>query len=444
MIWQALLLTNPDDVSETVALAHQVNNDLILPRGFALRLLHGLAPHGIEVQWVDERVEAAAKKQLHMQLPPGLALRHYQERAVQRMIAAEQGIYISQTGSGKSWTAAAVMTSLQQRSIVLVDKVHIASQWIKRLAEVGIEASYVGDGVWQDNCDVVIALRQSLWSHRERLDEANWWDGFGVVFVDESHGITSTTLRQVLARFKARYRFGMSATPDRWEWLIMVARSLFGEVLCRTTDDELEEAGVLVRPRVLAIKTDLEYKWNRKAQSTKEWHRLANAIVTDAGRNQIIGRVLRAALGRCVMVQTDRLAHADEIVAQAYAAGWAHGDVLMLVGKVGREERMRIYDRASQGNCVVVTTIGKEALDIPRLDTYVIAWPSKSDTNVIQMVGRIKRVHEQKKSPIVVDLYDRVGPCIQHFSSRRGTYERERLSIQIIDSNVDFTAAFSY
>ena len=64
--------------------------------------------------------------------------------------------------------------------------------------------------------------------------------------------------------------------------------------------------------------------------------------------------------------------------------------------------------------------MAQEGLDIPKLDTLILATPM---SDIIQSVGRILRVHDEKKEPIVVDIIDdRVKMCKKLYFLRNKTY----------------------
>lgn len=434
MLWNALFISNPEDRDEQIVLLRRAaDRRLVVPRGFAVKLMNGFAKIGYDVVWDDQRVSVPAVIPAPLN---NIEQLEYQMRAVQRMCHAEQGIYEAPTGSGKTITAAIVMSKIQQRTIVIVDRIEIAYQWRDRIFEaLGIMASIIGDQGFDDSGDIIIALRQSLWAHRDHLDGRKWWNNFGAVFLDECHAVSAETVREIIQRFSARYRFGISATPDRHDWLTLASRSIIGEILCRTTDNELEAAGRLIKPKIVALRTPFEFQWKTLGVDTgRAWQRLLKKIKTDPARNEMIRKVLAGQRGNTMLIQTEQHAHVDILVQLAYDAGWPRECVFKLTGHTSSRDRTMIRLRAEHGDCLVVSTIGKEALDIPRLNRYMIAWPSKSQINTKQMIGRTKRVHWTKtEPPVVYDLWDhQVRPLAEQFNSRRGVYERERLELTVI------------
>ena len=89
------------------------------------------------------------------------------------------------------------------------------------------------------------------------------------------------------------------------------------------------------------------------------------------------------------------------------------------IGGMTEEDR----DQASLADCIFATfQMAADALDIPPLDTVVLATPIR---NPEQPVGRILRPYPGKKDPIVVDIRaDDVPVCRDYAESRDRIYER--------------------
>lgn len=425
---------NPDDPDEQIMLARRTEDGLIaIPRGYALRLRTLLPYYGVDVVWDDRRAWVPAAVPMPTSWVRPVA---YQMRAVQRMVAAQQGIYEGPTASGKTVTAAIVTSSIRQRTLIVVDKINLATQWAERFKQaLGVEPEIIGDGYWSEG-DITIALRQSLWAKHEELTASGWWATWGAVFVDECHAVSAETVRETLQMFPAYFRFGLSATPDRRVWLMAASRAIIGEIVCRTTEQELRDAGLLVKPRVIAVRTPFRFKVARDEDSRSQWTRLVQEMKEDVGRNHVIGQILASQRGHTVMVQADHTSYCQYIYAYACAYGWPEDRVHFFIGATRGSERDEIRRLCEEGDRLVITTIGKEAMDIPRLDRYVMAWPSKSETDVKQMIGRVKRAHETKvEPPIVFDLYDNnVSRLKNMFTRRRGVYEREGLDLSFVDA----------
>lgn len=104
--------------------------------------------------------------------------------------------------------------------------------------------------------------------------------------------------------------------------------------------------------------------------------------------------------GRNIMVLSDRLSH---LVALHKMLVEDYPDVLIMqvVGGTKAAERDRGFELAR----VILSTYhyASEGIDIPRLDTLVLATPRGT---IEQSVGRILRPFANKQSPLVIDVKD--------------------------------------
>lgn len=441
MLTAALTVMNPDDPNEMIVMWGKDSNGMFTaPRGFALKLRKGLGKMGVNVVWDDQRVSVPTST---ISLLPFVQERDYQQKAVERMLRIQQGIYEAPPGSGKTISSASFIAAAGQRTIVLVDKVNIATQWRERIMDAtGFEAGFVGDGMWEER-EITVALRQTLWARRQELDATAWWSQWGAVMLDECHAISAETVRALMQKFPALYRIGLSATPDRHDWMTMASRSIIGEIFCRTTDRELEDAGVLVKPRVVAVRTPFYYDWktlvkdrNGKMQRVdpkRQWQSMLKLLKFDKERNTLFGKIAAAQRGHTCLVHTDHKGHAHELAAYALAHGWPNDRVLIMTGDQDDAARSEVRAKAEEGDVIILSTIGQEALDIPRLDRFFLVFPTKNDAAVKQMVGRLKRTHESKgEAPVVIDFYDHGCRILaQQFAARRGSYDRDELPLTI-------------
>lgn len=444
----ALTVTNPDDPDDSIILwGRDTHGRFTAPRGFALKLRKGLAQMGINVVWDDQRISIPTST---ISLLPFVQERDYQQKAVERMLRIQQGIYEAPPGSGKTISSASFIAAAGQRTIVLVDKVNIATQWRERIYDAtGFEAGFIGDGSWEER-DITVALRQTLWARRSELDAPGdykndgWWASWGALMLDECHAISAETVRALMQKFPARYRIGLSATPDRHDWMTMASRSIIGEIFCRTTDRELEEAGVLVKPRVVAVRTPFVFDWKTigrdrngktyRVDPKRQWQSMLKLLKFDKNRNNLFGRLAAEQRGHTCLVHTDHKGHAHELAAYALAHGWPNDRVLIMTGDQDDAARSEVRAKAEEGDVIILSTIGQEALDIPRLDRFFLVFPTKNDAAVKQMVGRLKRTHESKSEPpIVIDFYDHGCRILaQQFAARRGSYDRDELPLTIV------------
>ena len=91
--------------------------------------------------------------------------------------------------------------------------------------------------------------------------------------------------------------------------------------------------------------------------------------------------------------------------------------------EVPGSERAKLRETIKQRRVIFGTyAMVAEGTDIPHLDTLILASPR---SNVIQPVGRIRRVCEGKRTPLVLDLVDDDSWVFKKYAQKRlGWYQK--------------------
>lgn len=250
-------------------------------------------------------------------------------------------------------------------------------------------------------------------------------DGF---LVHNCHRHGAAEWHKAMTRFPARYRIGLSATPSRGDGLWNVIKFHIGNVIAQ--GDEAQKATVYVIDTGVAVHDEFYKQYDKQGEETENIFlaRLLKVLCKSDFRNRLIADEVFKAVnaGRRVLVLSDRLAHLDEIERlykerlpeeDRMAAEMADDPSLLKIGRyVGGASKADI-EKAKECNLLLGTfQYAKEGLDDPGLDTLILATP-KGD--VIQAVGRILRIAEGKKPPIVVDIVDEKTEACRDFYNRR-------------------------
>ena len=349
----------------------------------------------------------------------GPSLRPYQHEAIEAALKApgEHGVIVAPCGAGKTQIGIAIAARLGLRTLVLVHTLDLAEQWRTRVSDVcGVRAGLVGDGVVDDapEIPVVVATMQTLatweWARRQA-----WGRGFGLVLVDEAHHSPCATLIEVLSSMPARWRFGLTATPDREDGLTPILHWLCGPVAHRITHAELDRAGAILIPELRRVQTGWE-----PDDVDAPWATTISDLTMEPDREALLDREIQSLLadGRRVLVLSDRVEHCRSIASR-------HGGEA-LVGAVSAKRRLAILAAAREGTLRLVTgtAVADEGLDVPGLDAVVLSTPSRALGRVEQRIGRVMRPEPDKRRPVVVDLVDAWGPLRHQARLRMDAYRR--------------------
>lgn len=427
------------EMPDEIKLWTEDTGNVYLPRGFAHSLQALAQDHGIALDW-QQQMTLRPKFEHYFKTWPEVDLRGYQLQARQDMLEWASGIYMGPTGSGKTRVALEVMRLAGQPTLIIVDKTSLAKQWRTVIKEsYGYDAGAIGDGVWNEAKHVTVALRQSLWSRRDEI-RAEFWKRFGMVIWDEVHHVSAQTVNDLAQRFPAFYRLGYSATPVWDPLLFPMIEAVIGPIVHRTLATDVGEARI--NPRVVVVPTEFEREYiptnvigHRRISNN--YNEIMAALVNDDQRNQQIVDIAfaEAAAGHHVLITTRRVEHVENLIALIACDEDPKRirGLHVLTGKQSKiYEETRQAIAAATGGTILVSTIADEALDIPRLDRLIMAYPARRVPLVEQQIGRIVRVAEGKTDAIVYDIYDEKIGVIksQHRERVQQLYLRRRWSME--------------
>jgi superfamily II DNA or RNA helicase len=348
-------------------------NKYTFPRG----ILHMLS----DVRLVDDQ---------RTEIPDGFPLepasepRDYQLRAARSLVFAQAGLCVAACGAGKTILAVKAITLARQRTLILVPTEELVRQWADVIErELGFKpkrgARKRGDP------RITISTIQRL--VKRELPE------HGCLVVDEAHHVPATTFDKVVARSSARYRWALTATPDRPDGLGPVLGFAFGPVVATITAAELVERGVLLRPNYRQVKTG----WGSDCEAFVE---LVTALTGDPDRNGLIATLANEAQGP-TLVLVARALQAETLAERIPSSR-------VLTGSMAPAERAAALAdvRSGAARVLVATTLADEGLDLPCLETLILATPGRSEGRLEQRIGRVCRVAPGKSTPTVIDLVD--------------------------------------
>lgn len=308
-------------------------------------------------------------------------------------------------GKGKTVIALWYAVAKSKKTIVIVDRDFLITQWQKQITGVlGIDTDSIGlikEKTFHIGEQITIASIATL---RKKLDElpAEFYDQFGLVVVDEAHLLGAPEAMRVLPNFPGE-RLLLTATPVRKDGM-HPAFMLHGGGLepCYTdlTRDQSSrwvfiELDEVLQPEALHGVYTKRPGWPRPRLLRPRYE-------TRAGESfefnmQILNDVFRAEQsGRNVLVLGSRVEQLSLLTQASIDAG---ADAALVVGSVKGEVR----DEAFKHQVIYATwQIAGRALDIDRLDTLVLLYPNDDEGFLRQAVGRVDRLLEGKRQSVVV------------------------------------------
>jgi superfamily II DNA or RNA helicase len=399
-----------------IACGQDFAQHVALPRGCLPEVIALLEAHRIRPEVRDERFAGTP-----IDVEFRGELRPLQLEAVSKITQHDEGILCAPTAFGKTAVAAWLIAKRKVNTLVMVHRQQLLDQWHERLAMfLNLPAQsigQVGGGKMDRTGRVDIAVIQSL---RRKEEVKDFVAEYGQVIVDECHHISAFTFEQVMKQVKAKYIVGLTATPTRKDGhhpIIYMqcgpARfSMSARTMTETTPFEHK-----VIPRHTEFRTAPEV-----ADITI--HDVYSALVNDAARNEmIVADLIHAvAAGRSPLLLTGRTEHLQYFAAKL---GNAVKHVFVLKGGMGRKQRRTSAEALAsvpENEPRVILATGSyigEGFDDARLDTLFLAMPISWKGTLQQYVGRLHRLHDNKRVVQVYDYVDDLVPMLARMYERR-------------------------
>jgi superfamily II DNA or RNA helicase len=346
-------------------------------------------------------------------------LRPYQAEALVRLReaykAGKRRVIVSlPTGTGKTVVFAHFPNALRmkKRLLVLAHREELLLQAQEKFRsidpELKVEIEQAGARAAADAKVVVASVPTLARSGSARLSRLHP-DDFSIIVVDEAHHAVAPSYRRIFDHFglfapgTPRYLVGFTATPRRGD------KQGLGEVfeeVCYARDlREMITDGYLCPITGWRVDTDSTLDGVKLRHGDFVESQLARVVNTPSRNNLLVKAYRDLARGRRAIVFCVDVAHAKD-VQQAFAGAGINAEAVW--GEMPKEERRTTLARFSAGetdvltNCVLLT----EGFDEPRVDSIIMARPTKSKLLYAQMVGRGTRLHRDKTDLMVIDVAD--------------------------------------
>jgi len=411
--------------------AEEFPQHVALPRGCLAEITSLFKSHDIKVELDDQRFTGQPiDVTFHGQLRPD------QQTAGDAMLAHGDGILCATTAFGKTVVAAWLIAARKVNTLILVHRRQLLDQWRERLAaflNLPIKSiGQIGGGRRRANGVIDVAVIQSL-NRKQVVDDvvAN----YGHVIVDECHHLSAVSFEQVLRQVKARYITGLTATPQRKDGHHPIIVMQCSPIRFRVNAKEQ----ALARPfKHVVIPRPTNFRLP-PATEKPEMHELYAALAGNKARNNLIVVDLVRAIkaGRSPIVLTERTSHVNEFAARLNGLV---KNTIVLKGGMGAKQRRAVADQLTaiaDGEERVLLATGRyigEGFDDARLDTLFLALPISWRGTLQQYVGRLHRLHDNKREVIVYDYVDGCVPVLSAMYSKRARgYEAVGYHIQKAD-----------
>lgn len=349
------------------------------------------------------------------------------------MVSAGGGILIGGCGSGKTNCGIEIIHRIGKNALWLCHTGDLLEQTKKRVLSLypNMSVGTITEGkvnMVQDG--ITISTVQTL----VNVDPEVYRNNFEVVVVDEAHHISGSPQLQkmfvkVISKIPAKHKYGLTATKKRNDSLTPsiyanTSYNLAGES-APVWEIARSDARTLTAEHI-RVSLDTPFSFCMlNDDGTFNYNALMDYIANDENRNETICKkiVEVAKEGRKQLVLAARIEQCKLINEKLNEMGLSSK---LLIGNVKKKTRTEVLEQKVDWDVIVATvSLAKEGLDVTNLDTLHLISCISNQSDTVQSVGRIERVCEGKKQPIVYDYVDEKIPyLVSKFKKRVGWLKR--------------------
>ena len=409
---------------------------------------------------------------------PGITLREDQLRLIEDAKKRRSGLIKAPTRSGKTVVAGGLISCLpNSRALFIVHTLDLLEQTVKEFKKFGFNVGAMGGGKVEASRMVTVATRQTFIKGLHTCPI----DLYDLVIIDEAHHVVKLDgqYAKILNHLEPAIKIGFTATEPEKEGERLVMEGLLGPKIGELTQEEAKELKIIAETKV-KIYTIPKDPLAHGIKTYKEAY--PELIVRKRSRNKFIMDIAKEYLDNdeTVLIIVRRVAHGFNIqdmfkkfmpdIEVPFLCGGIDSDSLTEMtrvkaqikkletsisfkhGKEKEEAKNSIYDLTTyldtlkkmkdrikdnslrrgeykdklnnrEIKCIIATNIFNEGVNIPTLNTIILAGAGKSETQTIQSGSRAFTKSPGKEYGTLIDLFDPnyVG-FVEHFGYRIAMY----------------------
>lgn len=357
-----------------------------------------------------------------VQIPFISKLRDYQlpivEKCLEHILEYGGGHLSVPCGRGKTVMAIYLAHKLGLKTLILVHASFLQAQWADRIEQFTGETCGIirQDKIKIENKKIVVGMIQSI----SKRDYGDIFDQFGLVICDECHHYASKYFSLALTKVGACYTMGLSATLYRGDGLVRVVHWYLGEVAYK---EKMKTNNQVVVKILNYNSKDKKFKETTrmvKGIRLPNCTKMVNNLVGMKRRNAVLIKLidtLRKDPNRKILVLSERKSThlpilkdaVDALIKKDIEDQVIFDDECKTYYYTGDTKQKHKTEAEEYADIIFATyQMAQEGLDIPKLNTIILATPKK---DVVQAVGRILRkvLENGDIRPLVIDISDNMS-----------------------------------
>ena len=380
-------------------------NHLLLPRGNLDYVLSIISNAGAAYKITDNRETG-----ISIDVQCKIELYEEQKDALGKMMKSDIGILSAGTGFGKTIVASALIAERKINTLILVQSHALLEQWKKSIKNnLGISPGTIASGKDKSTGIIDVAIVKSL--VETQSDEVKLRSHkYGMLIVDEAHHVSAFTTENLVSSFKAKYVYGLTATPIRRDGHQKIIFYQCGKILYSTTSRQMNESQNFEHYFIPRF-TSFHYMPEDNDSSPVKINKLYEMLVQNDARNTLIAEDVKSAVekGKTPLILSERIEHLELLYENLKSFA---KNVILITGKGTAKQKRGQLEKLNEipaSESLIILATGKyagEGFDYPRIDTLFLGMPFSWKGTLSQYCGRLHRNFFGKEEVVIYDYVD--------------------------------------
>lgn len=381
-----------------------------------------------------------------------LKLRTTQKEAFKSYLDdTDKGLIVLPTGKGKSILGLYIAYALRQKALIIVHKDDLVTGWkadAKLCFGDKIETGLIKAKSRKVGEQITIATIQTL-AKMDPEQLGKYVNEFGVIIMDECHHISSSSF-DIIHKFNATYKIGLSATPERSDGLTKVMYYHLGDVAFVYKSDSTDEDILPVEVHITETKVDYLPHCKKTAKGYKvdkngtipitsiphkKRPRLnffdleENIILDQRYLNKVIPKVKECYKKKnSIIIFLSKKEHCRIYEELLVKNGIPSDQIQLYYGDatISKEEMKKRAEAKEVLITIATYSIATEGTNVKAWEVAFLLSSLNNGKNVEQAIGRIRRSADNKICPVVAFDYSHplsYSIC-RHIETRKNRYRK--------------------
>ena len=377
--------------------------------------------------------------------------KEYQSSTLLEVFNKDRVLFVSPTGSGKSYNAYAMcrwwenILQGKKKILLVVPTTSLVEQMYSDFDDYASEVKWSSE----KHCHRIYSGKEhttkkpiilSTWQSLFRKPKS-YFKQFGAVIIDECHLAKADSLKGIMEKLEdCVYKVGMTGTLDDCQTNKLVLEGLFGKVFKATTTKKLMDSGDLASLSVDCI--ILKYPEQECSACKKlKYQEEKDYIVAHKKRNKFVCDLSISLKTNTLVLYQLVEKHGRPLYESIKKKAGKNRKVFFVYGGTDAKDRESIRQIVeTETNAIIVASYGtfSTGINIRNLSNIIFASPYKAKIKVLQSIGRGLRISKQKTTARLFDIVDdlrykkHINYSMNHYLIRVGIYNKEQFKYKTI------------